>query len=215
MIVARISAGHELRRTVVGRRWVGLEVLGKDQVVGERRDEAVDLLFHVGVHQALEIADERLGAAVELLVEALDELLLEDAGAVPLAVGAAQRDLPVRRAGLVPLGGVDQVRRAGSADVKVVDALRGSVVHMLGDRRVEDLIVEVDDLDRLPRRKDDAADVVAVVGLGGPPGCLPPPPPPPRPPHSPPQNRITWFGRHTYSPPPPPAVPKTAPPTPA
>ena len=56
----------------------------------ERLDEAIDLLLHVGVHQALEIADERLGAAVELLVEALDELLLEDAGAVPLAVGAAQ-----------------------------------------------------------------------------------------------------------------------------
>jgi hypothetical protein len=31
--------------------------------------------------------------------------------------------------------------------------------------RVEDLILEVHDLDGLPRGKDDAADVVAVVGL--------------------------------------------------
>src|SRR5207237_1398962 len=59
--------------------WVGLEVLGEDEVVIERADEAIDLLFHVRVHQALEIADERLGAAIELLVEALDKLLLEDA----------------------------------------------------------------------------------------------------------------------------------------
>src|SRR4051794_3427377 len=88
--------------------WEALEVLGEDQVALECVDEAIDLVLHVRVHEALEITHERLGAAIELLVEALDELLLEDAAAVPLAVGAAQRDLPVRRTGLVPLDGVDQ-----------------------------------------------------------------------------------------------------------
>ena len=80
----------------------------------ERGDEALDLILHVGVHHPLEVADERLGTAVEDLVEALDDGLLEDAGAGPLAVGAAQRDLPMGRAGLVPLDGVDQVRAAAS-----------------------------------------------------------------------------------------------------
>ena len=70
-----------MRRPRAGGRGVGLEVLGDDVAGLERGDEALDLLLHVGVHQALEVADERLGAAVELLVEALDELLLEDAGA--------------------------------------------------------------------------------------------------------------------------------------
>ena len=84
----------------------------------ERGDEALDLVLHVGPHEALEVADERLGAAVELLVEALDASWSKTPVA-PLAVGAAQGDLPVRRRGLLPLDRVDQVasrtrgRRAG------------------------------------------------------------------------------------------------------
>ena len=100
-----------------------LEVVGEDVISVERGDEALDLILHVGVHHPLEVADERLGAAVEHLVEALDDGLLEDAGAGPLAVGAAQRDLPMGRAGLVPLDGVDQVRAAGAAQVQVVAGL--------------------------------------------------------------------------------------------
>ena len=53
-------------------------------------DEALDLLLHVGLREALEVADERLGAAVELLVEAVDRLLVVEADRAPLAVGAAQ-----------------------------------------------------------------------------------------------------------------------------
>ena len=110
------------------------------------------------VHQALEVADERLGAAVELLVEALDDVLLEDAGAAPLAVRAAQRDLPVRGAGLLPLDRVDEVgaagrRRRGGR----VDARRRAGAAS-GDRTP--LVLEVDDLDGLARGKHDAADVV-------------------------------------------------------
>ena len=45
--------------------------------------EALDLLFHVGVDQALEVVDQAVGAAVELLVEALDGVLVEDVGVAP------------------------------------------------------------------------------------------------------------------------------------
>src|SRR4051794_12161501 len=154
------------RRSRSERYGVGLEVLGEDQIVIERLDEAIDLLLHVGVHQSLEIAHERLGAAIELLVEALDELLLEDAAAAPLAVGAAQADLPVHRARLVPLRGVDEVGLAGRADVQVLNRLvdrdRPTRPRLGVDQL---LIVEVDDLDGLAGGEDHAADVVAVVGL--------------------------------------------------
>src|SRR3954468_2553162 len=101
-------------RSLPAKGWRALEVLGDDVILGQRRGEALDLVLHVGVRQALEVAHQRLGAAVELLVEALDELLLEDAAADPLAVRAAQRDLPVDRAGLLPLGRVDQAGLAGA-----------------------------------------------------------------------------------------------------
>ena len=141
---------------------LGLEVVGEDVISVERGDEALDLILHVGVHHPLEVADESLGAAVEHLVEALDDGLLEDAGAAPLAVGAAQRDLPMGRAGLVPLDWVDQVRAAAPAHVQVLAALG---VPRVADRREGGDLVEVDHLDRLPRGKDDAADVVGVVGF--------------------------------------------------
>ena len=139
-----------------------LEVVGEDVISVERGDEALDLILHVGVHHPLEVADERLGAAVEHLVEPLDDGLLEDAGAGPLAVGAAQRDLPMGRAGLVPLDGVDQVRATGAAEMKVVAGLGEARV---ADRGEGGELVEVDDLDRLARRKDDSANVVGVVGF--------------------------------------------------
>ena len=42
----------------------------------------------------VEVVEHRLGAAVERLVEAVDDLLAVDAAAVPLALGAAQVDVP-------------------------------------------------------------------------------------------------------------------------
>src|SRR4051794_11502814 len=140
----------------LNRRW-RLEVL-RDDVAGlEGGDEALDLLLHVGLHQALEIADQGLRAAVELLVEALDDVLLEHARAAPLAVGAAQRDLPVGVAGLVPVDGVDQLGVARLADVEIRDRLRRRAGGGRG--------AEVDDLDGLAGGQDHATDVGAVVGL--------------------------------------------------
>ena len=122
----------------------------------ERGDEALDLLLHVRLHEALQVADQRLGAAVELLVEALDDVLLEDAGAGPLAVGAAKRDLPVRGARLLPLGGVHELGVAVRADVQV-----GGLLAAQRCERGEVLLLEVDDLDRLAGGQDHAANVVA------------------------------------------------------
>ena len=53
------------------------------------------------------------------LVEAVDGGLVEDADLAPLAVRAAQQDLPVRRGGLLPLDRVDELAVAVGADVQV------------------------------------------------------------------------------------------------
>ena len=79
----------------------------------------------------------------------------------PLAVGAAQRDLPVRRGRPPPTRpgrrgrGRTRGRRAGRAT--------GSRVGLGARRRRRGVLLEVDDLDRAAGGKDDAADVVAVV----------------------------------------------------
>src|SRR4051795_6854456 len=136
----------------------GLEVLGDDVAGLEGGDETLDLVLHVGLHQVLQVAHERLGATVELLVEALDDVLLEDAGAGPLAVRAAQRDLPVRVTGLFPVDGVDELGLARATHVQVLDRL-GRRKGRVGD------VAEVDDLDGLAGGQDDAADVGVVLGL--------------------------------------------------
>jgi hypothetical protein len=147
-------------------------------VVRERFAEAVDLLFHVGVDEPLEIVDELIGSAVEFFVEALDGLLVEHVGLGPLTVGAAKGYFP---AGLVCLAPVDRVREArvtGRTDVKLPrpgSLLQGAGV--LG-------LLEVHDLDRLPARQVDALDVLVVffslfgfhgfvaADIGGPPRNL-------------------------------------------
>src|SRR3954447_5057788 len=145
-------------RLAGGREGVGLEVLGDDVAGLEGGDETLDLVLHVGLHQVLQVAHERLGAAVELLVEALDDVLLEDAGAGPLAVRAAQHDFPVRVAGLFPIDGVDELALARAAHVQVLGRL-GRRAGRVGD------VAEVDDLDGLAGGQDDAADVGVVFGL--------------------------------------------------
>src|SRR3954451_9764855 len=74
-----------------GRRWSSwptrwstatprpLEVHRPDGVGIELAAEALDLLLHVGLREALEVADEPLRAAVALLVEAVDAVLVVDA----------------------------------------------------------------------------------------------------------------------------------------
>src|SRR3954453_14711009 len=133
-----------------------LEVHRPDGVGLERRGQAVDLLLHVGLDQTLEVLEDVLGAAVELEVEAVDGRLVEDVHLAPLAVRAAQEDLPVRGRGLLPLDRVDQVAIALRAEVQIADLGGGGSGGRLG-------AVEIDDLDGASRRKDDALDVVRVV----------------------------------------------------
>ena len=93
----------------------------------------------------------------------LDDPLLVDAGPAPLAVGAAQDDLPVRGAGLLPLDGVDELGGAAAADVEV-GVLRRQREGGEGAQRLADrVLLEVDDLDRLARGENHAADVVVAV----------------------------------------------------
>jgi hypothetical protein len=99
---------------------------------------------------------------VELLVEAVDGLLVEQADGEPLAVGAAQLDLPLRLGGLFPLDGIHEVLVALRADVEVGVLARDA---RGGLRRVRRLVLEVDDLDGTPGRQDHAADVVGVVRM--------------------------------------------------
>src|SRR3954469_5395271 len=63
-------------RLAGGRVGVRLEVLGDDVAGVEGEDETLDLVLHVGLHQVLQVPHESLGTAVELLVEALDDVLL-------------------------------------------------------------------------------------------------------------------------------------------
>src|SRR3954453_2735203 len=141
-----------------GAASLGLEVLGNDVAGLEGGDETLDLLLHVGLHQVLQVAHERLGAAIELLVEALDDVLLEHTGPGPLAVRAAEDDLPMGVTRLLPVHGVDELGVAGPADVQVLGRL-GRGVGRVGE------VAEVDDLDGLAGRQDDAADVSVVFGL--------------------------------------------------
>jgi hypothetical protein len=99
-----------------------------------------------------------------VLVEAIDGGLVVGADLAPLAVGAAQLDLPVRRGGLFPVGGVDQVAVALGADAEVDGRLGGRHRGLRGRLGGERL--EVDDLDLPARGQRDAADVLAV-GVGG------------------------------------------------
>src|SRR4051812_29119339 len=136
----------------------GLEVLGDDVAGLEGGDEPVDLVLHVGLHQVLEVAHERLGAAIELLVEALDDVLLEHAGPAPLAVRAAEGDLPVLGARLLPVHRVHELGLARATHVQVLGRLGGRAGGVAD-------VTEVDDLDGLAGGQDDAADVGVVLGL--------------------------------------------------
>ena len=102
-----------------------------------------------------EVAHERLGAAVELLVEAFDASCSKTPSR-PLAVGAAQGDLPVPRAGLLPSRG-----RRGPTRSRGRRA--GRPVGVLG-RPVGGpaAVGEVDDLDRLATGQHYAPTDVSV-----------------------------------------------------
>src|SRR5436190_23398751 len=95
------------------------EVVGTDQVGGERRGEGVGDVLHVLALDRLQHLGEHLGAKVELLVEGVDLRFAMDLVAVPLALRAAAPQPPVGAIlALLPTGGLDQRRAAPGADVE-------------------------------------------------------------------------------------------------
>src|SRR3954447_746614 len=139
----------------------GLEIGGQDRAGVERLCEAIDLVLHVGGNDGPIVRKQHVDTAVELVVERLHGVLVEDARAAPLAVRAAKLDVPMLRAGFLPVGGVDQRRATVRADVK------RSVTGGLGDRcGARGLVGEVQDLDRLAAWQRHALDVGLLVVVG-------------------------------------------------
>jgi hypothetical protein len=121
----------------------------------------------------LQVAEQRTGGAVELLVELLYGCLLEHAFAAGLAFGAAQDDSPVPRSFLDPIQRVHEIPGAVEADVQGIGdtgVIRGS-----GSRRSAStrtgwsrclVLVAVDDLDLLAAGQPHAmTGVMASVGF--------------------------------------------------
>ena len=77
------------------------------------------------MRHAPQVAEQRARAAVELVVEAFDGGLVEDALAAGLALRAAQHDPPVAGAFLGPVERVDQLARAVEADVQLAGGAGG------------------------------------------------------------------------------------------
>ena len=99
------------------------EVGRLDEAVAQRADHRLDLLDHALAVELGQRAVDQVGAAVELDVEALGDLVGDRDLAPDLAFAAAQAHPPgLGRDGL-PVDGVDEVLAAGGAGVEVV--LRG------------------------------------------------------------------------------------------
>src|SRR3712207_5572554 len=98
--------------------------------------------------------------SVERLVEALDVVVMEDVGVLPVAVRAAQLDLPVVGADLLPGDGMDELGGAARAAVEVLPRRLGSHA---GGLRDLDALTEVDDLDGLAAGQDHAPDLVTML----------------------------------------------------
>ena len=117
MLPAQVRIAREAGSS--GTLGVGpLEVEGNDVVGRERADEALDLGLHVLARQLLERLDQLIGRIVQGAVVALDRVLVVLGAVRPLALGAAQLELPVARDRLVPVDRVDEAGGAVGADLE-------------------------------------------------------------------------------------------------
>src|SRR6478609_346100 len=89
-----------------------LKVKRHDAVALERGAEAVDRLVHVLAGDAVELLDQAVGGVVQHVVEPFDLVRVERIRVAPLAVGAAQGQLPAHLLDLVPLGGMHALAAA-------------------------------------------------------------------------------------------------------
>ena len=149
---------------------LAVEVHRPDGVRGERRLEALRLLLHVGLGQALEVAHEGLRALVELRVE-------------PVHRGSWSKTPTVCHS---QLGQRSRTRHAAddasSHSTGCTSVLSHSGQTWRSRRRraarvrrgcsVRRLAVEVDDLDRAPGREHYASDIAVVGWLGSSAGSI-------------------------------------------
>src|SRR5436305_9445578 len=96
----------------------GLEILRQDHVGLERREEAIDLLGHVGLRQPLQVGQHVCQSVVKALLKLLDRHLVVDPFGAPLAVGTPQEKLPMTIGCLAPADRLDKVAMALGAAVQ-------------------------------------------------------------------------------------------------
>jgi hypothetical protein len=99
------------------------EVLWEDAVTRQRHGESICLVLHVRPGEGAEVLDQLLTASIEFLVEFVDLGLGVGIAAPPLTLGAAELDVPVPVALLVPVGGLNQDRIAAGAGVHALGGL--------------------------------------------------------------------------------------------
>ena len=90
----RKRSGARASGTESGWAATSTEVLGEDSVGGEGGHEPLGLLAHVGPDDGAKVLDQLLGPPVYLVLVAVDLVLGVAAPAPPLALGAAEFDVP-------------------------------------------------------------------------------------------------------------------------
>src|SRR6185369_1117008 len=109
-----------------------LEVHRVDRVGLQGRNEAIHVLSHVRASETAEVGCELFHAAVQLLVELIEDVLIEDAAAGPVAVRAVEVDVPLVGSLLFPVGRVDELRVAVVADVEALSGSGGLLDRLFG-----------------------------------------------------------------------------------
>src|SRR5207244_3844532 len=120
------SATAEARARASGYGRERLEVARRHEVGVERADEELDFLGHVRVGHPAQVAEQGGRAAVQLVVEAFDGGLVEDALPPGLALRATEHDAPVAGTLLGPVQRVHELPGAVEADVQLVGAAGGA-----------------------------------------------------------------------------------------
>jgi hypothetical protein len=121
----REAAEERARAAAPASGWVATstEVLGEDAVGSEGGREPIGFLSHVGPDDGAKVPDQLLVAPVSLVVVPVDLVLGVAVPAPPLALGAAEFDVPAAVALLVPADGLHQDGVASRAAVHAIRRL--------------------------------------------------------------------------------------------
>ena len=102
-----------------------LEVFGEDRSASRASRKRSHVRFHVRPRQLLEVVEDLLAGDVESVVEAVGDLLGENAVAAPFALGTAKTDAPPARTGRLPVHGINEVAVTTRAERQVTRGGRG------------------------------------------------------------------------------------------